>query len=167
MRKGLFALAGSVVATAALLAAFLQPAALGAEISAPAAILVTPILGWHVATLVIAYAMIAMSLLVSLAYVGLWGFRARARSLLGDLGRANVILTQLACWLLAIGVALGLALAGLLARGLEILLYRVEDWDPMTFISISLVLTAVGQLASYIPALRATRVEPIAALRYE
>jgi predicted permease len=68
---------------------------------------------------------------------------------------------------IAIGVVLGLALAGLLARGLEILLYRVEAWDPMTFISISLVLTAVGLLASYIPALRATRVEPIAALRYE
>jgi predicted permease len=68
---------------------------------------------------------------------------------------------------IAIGVILGVALAGLLARGLEILLYRVEAWDPMTFISISLVLTAVGLLASYIPALRATRVEPIAALRYE
>jgi predicted permease len=68
---------------------------------------------------------------------------------------------------MAIGVALGLALAGLLARGLDILLYRVEAWDPITFISISLVLAAVGLLASYIPALRATRVEPIAALRYE
>jgi predicted permease len=68
---------------------------------------------------------------------------------------------------MAIGVALGLALASLLARGLEILLYRVEAWDPLTFISISLVLTAVGLLASYVPALRATRVEPMAALRYE
>ena len=68
---------------------------------------------------------------------------------------------------MAIGVALGLALAGLLARGLEILLYGIEGWDPLTYISISLVLTAVGLLASYVPARRATRLEPMAALRYE
>ena len=122
-KKGIFALAASLVATAALLAAFFQPAALGADINAPAAILVTAILGWHVATLVIAYAMIGMSLVLSLAYVGVWAFKARPGVLLGDLDRSNLILVQLACWLLAVGVALG-AYWGDKAWG------RWWGWDP-------------------------------------
>ncbi len=66
-----------------------------------------------------------------------------------------------------IGMALGLALAALLSRGLELILFQVEPWDPFVFALIAVVLAAVGMLASYIPALRATRVDPAVALRYE
>lgn len=66
-----------------------------------------------------------------------------------------------------IGMAFGLALAALLSRGLELVLFQVEPWDPLVFALIAVVLAAVGMLASYIPALRATRVDPAVALRYE
>ncbi|MEJ2312077.1 MAG: ABC transporter permease [Gemmatimonadales bacterium] len=66
-----------------------------------------------------------------------------------------------------IGMALGLALAALLSRGLDLILFQVEPWDPVVFALIAAVLAAVGMLASYIPALRATRVDPAVALRYE
>lgn len=68
---------------------------------------------------------------------------------------------------IGIGMALGLALAALLSRGLEIVLFQVEPWDPAVFVLIAVVLAAVGMLASYVPARRATRVDPAVALRYE
>lgn len=68
---------------------------------------------------------------------------------------------------IGIGLALGVGLAALLARGLEILLYGVGAWDPTTFLLIAAVIVATGLLATWIPALRATRLEPTTALRYE
>jgi putative ABC transport system permease protein len=53
------------------------------------------------------------------------------------------------------------------ARLITGLLYGVSALDPLTFVAVSLLLSAVALLASYIPALRATRVDPLTALRYE
>ena len=67
--------------------------------------------------------------------------------------------------LVSIGMMLGLAAAFLLTRVLQSLLFGISATDPVTFFGISLVLLAVAILASYLPALRATKVDPIIALR--
>ena len=113
-----------------------------------------------------------------LAAVGLYGVMSASvsnrttemgiRMALGAQGRdvLRLVMKQGAVQV-GIGMALGLALAALLSKGLEIILFQVEPWDPVVFALIAAVLAAVGMLASYIPALRATRVDPAVALRYE
>jgi putative ABC transport system permease protein len=69
--------------------------------------------------------------------------------------------------LVLVGVVVGLVAASLLTYTISTLLYEVSPTDPATFIGVSLLLIAVAFFACYIPALRATRVEPLVALRYE
>jgi putative ABC transport system permease protein len=66
-----------------------------------------------------------------------------------------------------LGVGVGLAAALLAGRLMEGILYGVPPRDPATFLVVPLVLTAVAFAASLVPALRATRVDPIVALRAE
>ena len=65
------------------------------------------------------------------------------------------------------GIAFGLVMAFVLARFLSTLLFNVPRTDPATFVVVSLCLGGIALLASYIPARRASRVDPMVALRYE
>src|SRR5713101_10032655 len=69
--------------------------------------------------------------------------------------------------LTSLGLVFGLAGALAGTRVLSSLLYGVRSTDAITFVAVSMVLTAVAFMASYIPARRAMRVDPIIALRYE
>src|SRR5206468_7882346 len=68
---------------------------------------------------------------------------------------------------LAVGMTLGLALALGVSQLMKIILFEVQPRDPFTFASVAAVLSAAGILACVIPARRATRVDPLVALRSE
>jgi putative ABC transport system permease protein len=65
------------------------------------------------------------------------------------------------------GVVIGLILSFMLTRLITSLLYGVSTSDPLTFLAVPIALIAMGVLASYVPARRAARIDPIVALRYE
>jgi len=69
--------------------------------------------------------------------------------------------------LATVAVAIGIIGAWALVRTLSSLLYGVRPLDPLTFVVAALALTAAALLATYLPARRATKVDPIVALRHE
>jgi len=115
---------------------------------------------------------------VTLAAVGIYGVLAYAvtqrtreigiRMALGA-ERWNVmglVMGQSAA-LIALGIALGLAGAAAFTRYLDTMLFGLTPRDPATFVTVSLTLAAIATLASYVPARRATRVDPLVALRHD
>jgi predicted permease len=70
-------------------------------------------------------------------------------------------------WLTIVGIVAGLTGAMAVSRFLRALLFGVQPIDPVTYAAVTLVLVAVALFASYIPARRAAKVDPMVALRYE
>jgi putative ABC transport system permease protein len=118
------------------------------------------------------------SVALILAAIGLYGVMSYSvswqtheigiRMALGA-NRANVLrlVVQQGMKMALIGLALGLVGAFLVSRVMIGLLYGISPTDPLTFTGVSIVLLGVALLACLIPARRATRVDPIVALRAE
>ncbi len=77
------------------------------------------------------------------------------------------LVVRQAMTLVVVGVVLGTVAALFLSQTMTKMLFSVKPTDPVTFVGVAFVLTAVALVASYMPARRATRVDPIVALRAE
>jgi len=83
--------------------------------------------------------------------------------------RGNVvgIILRQTLLMLALGIAIGIVLALVATQGAGTLLFGLQPNDPLTFVGASALLIAIALIASYLPAYRASRLDPMNALRYE
>jgi len=118
------------------------------------------------------------ALALVLAAVGLYGVisysvsqRTNELGVRSAMGASPVDLLKLvvgqAAWLAAIGIGIGVVLGLMVARGLSKFLFGVTVLDPVTILGTAAVILLVTLIASYVPALRATRIDPVTALRAE
>jgi putative ABC transport system permease protein len=82
-------------------------------------------------------------------------------------GQILKLVVRQGLYLALIGAVIGLAASLAVTRLLQTLLFGIKPTDPATFVAVGLLLSGVGLLACYIPARRATKVDPVVALRYE
>jgi putative ABC transport system permease protein len=115
---------------------------------------------------------------LALAIIGLYGVMAYTvaqrsheigiRMALGaERGHVMKLIVGQGLKLVLLGLVLGIAGALAMTRFLKTMLFGISPTDPMTFGSIAVMLTAVALLACWIPARRATKVDPLVALRHE
>ena len=126
-------------------------------------------------TLLLGIFAFAAILLASIGLYGLMSYSVEQRTVefgirlaLGADGAAvrNMVVRQ-AMLLAAIGIVVGLAAALGLTRLMATMLFGVKPADPLVFGSVAVILGTVAFLASYLPARRAVRIDPVVALRYE
>jgi putative ABC transport system permease protein len=115
---------------------------------------------------------------VALALTGIYGvlsFMVRQRrreigirmSLGATRGGILALILREGALLAAIGIGVGLAASVLVTRSLTGLLFGITRLDVPTYVAVGLIFMLISCLASYLPARRATRVDPVVALRYE
>ncbi|MBI3280368.1 MAG: FtsX-like permease family protein [Acidobacteria bacterium] len=127
-----------------------------------------------IASLLGIFGLIALALLITGVY-GVTAYTVRVRTY--EIGirialgaaRREVLAAVLrrGVRLAVIGIVLGAAGAFVASRALTSALYEIKPADPATFIAAALLVTAASLLASYAPARRATRINPVEALRHE
>jgi predicted permease len=113
-----------------------------------------------------------------LAAIGIYGLmaysvaqRTQEMGIRMALGADRDAIRRLVVWqgmrLAIVGVVLGLGAACMLTRLIASLLFGVKAWDPVAFFAAPLILTAVALFAAWLPALRASKLDPVQALRME
>jgi len=113
-----------------------------------------------------------------MAAVGLYGVmsysviqRTREIGIRSALGASSSLIVRLilseGLILVGVGVGIGLGAALVVSRLLESFLYGISATDSVTFLTVPIILVLVALIASYVPARRATRVDPMVALKYE
>lgn len=126
-------------------------------------------------TLVLVIFAVVAILLSSIGLYGLMSYSVEQRTLEFGIGLAlgadnpmlrNMIVRQ-AMTLACVGIVVGLAAAYGLTRLMASLLFSVKPTDPVVFVSVTVLFIAVSFLASYLPARRTLRVDPVVALRCE
>jgi len=125
-------------------------------------------------TLLTIFAAVAL-LLAAIGIYGLMAYSVQQRTqeigirmaLGASPGTVRGMIVRQGMLLAGIGVVIGVGAAFGLTRLMKDMIFGVKTWDPVTFVGVVVVLSAVSLLASYVPARRASRVDPMVSLRYE